>query len=656
MLAKNVWAESYRPEIDGLRAFAVIAVLLYHAFPVVLQGGFVGVDVFFVISGYLITGIIIDSAGAGSYSISEFYAKRVRRIFPALLLVLFFSVVYGEFFLYPDEYKALASQVLAGGAFFSNFLFWSEVGYFDRASETKPLLHLWSLAVEEQFYIVWPLLVVWALGRGRNFLCWVLFCVTVLSFGVSLLMLLYDANGAYYAPWSRCWELSVGGVVAFFQRSSKVPLVGRASTFAGLIAALGLFFSVLFINKGNSFPGFWAIVPVLSAAVILASCGKGVVSKVLAHPLLVKVGLFSYPLYLWHWPIIVWIDLEFGAIHEVLRRSIAIVVSFLLAVVTWRVVEQPLRHAKGMAVSALTICMGAVLFWALVVWWRDGVSFSIDAESQSLRSGQIAELKWISNDVDCVRHFGLNGSDFDGQQVFCNLNSDINSVSVAILGDSTANSLYPGFASHGYSVLNIGNGTCPPFSNVSGKRLWNQKCEVINAKALDWVLRSSSVRLVILSWASWDGDNIVWSSGRTGVSAVEQDGQSALSDLVDRLVAAGKTVFLVFDTPKFPVLPEACFQRRRILVDKSCEFEDSELLSRAPWLDAWRRAAVKVAPQDACAYPISEFFRIGPSSMSPLSVKGEPLMRDTHHLSVRGSVLAVNDLLRYCGRSNALSH
>ncbi|MEO8298688.1 MAG: acyltransferase, partial [Burkholderiales bacterium] len=201
----------YRPDIDGLRALAVVAVVCFHAFGV--RGGFVGVDVFFVISGYLITGILLRDLSLGRFSIARFYARRVRRIFPALTVVLLATLVAAWFLLWSDELQQLGKHTAAGAGFVANLMYWNEAGYFDRASEAKPLLHLWSLGIEEQFYIVWPLLL-WLAARSRLPIAWVTLLLCVASFVWNVVQLPHDPTAAFYSPLGRAWELLAGAAVA----------------------------------------------------------------------------------------------------------------------------------------------------------------------------------------------------------------------------------------------------------------------------------------------------------------------------------------------------------------------------------------------------------------------------------------------------------
>jgi peptidoglycan/LPS O-acetylase OafA/YrhL len=282
----------YRPDIDGLRAVAVGAVVLFHAFPNLAKGGFVGVDVFFVISGFLISSIILEGFAADRFSYLEFYARRIRRIFPALTVVCAISLLLGWYVLLPDEFRQLGKHTAAGAAFVSNFAFWNEAGYFSAAADTKPLLHLWSLGIEEQFYIAWPL----ALGllwKWRQRLFLVTLAVAALSFAVNIATLPESPVAAFYSPLSRFWELAAGGALAQIAllRPALLTNFANARSLAGiLLIAVAVF--ELTIN--SAFPGYWALLPTLGALLIISAGPDAWLNRyVLGNKIAVSVGLSS---------------------------------------------------------------------------------------------------------------------------------------------------------------------------------------------------------------------------------------------------------------------------------------------------------------------------------------------------------------------------
>ncbi len=334
----------YRPDIDGLRAIAVFAVIGFHAFPQKVAGGFVGVDVFFVISGFLISTIIFSDLERETFSIAEFYNRRIRRIFPALILVMAASLAFGWFVLVPDEYLHLGKHLISSALFIQNFILWKESGYFDTGAQEKPLLHLWSLAIEEQFYIFWPLLLVWGWKRRLSILT-ITVTVAVLSFSANILATYIDSSADYYLPVTRFWELMIGGILAYISLH-RPDLLRHYKNLQGLVGITLIGLSIFLINDKQSFPGWWALLPVLGTAIIISAGPAAYTNKkLLSNKLLVWAGLISYPLYLWHWPL-----LSFGyIINPSLSRfdKILLIVSAIIAaILTYRFIELPLRTKR----------------------------------------------------------------------------------------------------------------------------------------------------------------------------------------------------------------------------------------------------------------------------------------------------------------------
>jgi peptidoglycan/LPS O-acetylase OafA/YrhL len=335
----------YRPDIDGLRAIAVLAVIGFHAFPEFVRGGFVGVDVFFVISGYLISGIILKSLNENSFSILEFYSRRIRRLFPALTIVLLICLIGGWLLLFADEYNRLGMHAAAGSAFISNFTLWNEAGYFDESANAKPLLHLWSLGIEEQFYLIWPA-ILFLLHRIRpRSISLAIGAIALSSFILGAITVNSDPPQAFYSPASRLWELLFGSALAvkyesvdrFFGAKSRAV---RSATGLGCIAIAILAFDTDFL-----FPGWWALLPVVGTfLVISAGSAHGMNSALLSTPPLVKIGLISFPLYLWHWPLLSFAHIIESGQLSAIFRSMAVAVSFLMAWVTYRHIEIPVRR------------------------------------------------------------------------------------------------------------------------------------------------------------------------------------------------------------------------------------------------------------------------------------------------------------------------
>ena len=359
--------QGYRPDIDGLRALAVLPVVAFHAAPGLVPGGFVGVDIFFVISGFLITGIIVDGLDRGRFTVGGFYARRVRRIFPALAVVLAAVLAYGAVVLLPQEMALLGRDTAAGAAFVANLSFWAEVGYFDREAAAKPLLHLWSLGVEEQFYILWPVLL-WGMWRAGGVRAWPLAVLAAGSLALAVWQTGHDAAAAFYSPFTRLWELAAGAVLALAVRRGWQA--GRAADALG-VAGLGLVVgSLALLDQGMPFPGWRAVAPVLGAVLLIAAGPGGAVNRVVlsARPA-VAVGLVSYPLYLWHWPLLAYAHI----VHQGRPLKPLLVVALVaaaggLAWATWRFVEQPVRFGMVRPVRWLAGAMAGLGVLGLAVW------------------------------------------------------------------------------------------------------------------------------------------------------------------------------------------------------------------------------------------------------------------------------------------------
>ena len=367
----------YRPDIDGLRAVAVLSVVIFHAFPEYLGGGFIGVDVFFVISGFLITSLILREQKEERFSLRHFYARRIRRIFPALSLVLGFGLIAGWICLNFMEYKQLTKHTGSSAIFITNFMLLREAGYFDNAADTKPMLHLWSLAIEEQFYLAWPLVLMF-FKRLPRWLFPVLVALLLSSLTYSLsLVFKGDLEHDFYSPLSRSWELLLGASLAFgVSRQAAIPTAWR--NMAGWAGLVFIFMSACFLDKSMPFPGYWALPPTLGAALILFAGMQSNVNRVLlASRPLVAIGLISYPLYLWHWPL-----LSFARILESQTpgpelRLALVLLSFILAWGTYRFIEKPIRFSDRYprAVLWLGLWMVAVLLMSHAVNRLDGLKF-----------------------------------------------------------------------------------------------------------------------------------------------------------------------------------------------------------------------------------------------------------------------------------------
>ena len=494
----------YRADVDGLRAVAVVAVIVYHAFPGALRAGFTGVDVFFVISGYLISSLIWRGLAEGTFAPLTFYARRVLRLFPALLVVLAACLVAGWWLLAPGGYEHLGRDTAAAAVYLSNFVFWRESGYFAPAASARPLTHLWSLAVEEQFYVLYPWLLI-ATFRRRRATVTLLLGLLVVSFAISVVILGIDPAEAFYLLPSRFWELLAGGLLAYAQfKAIRLPArrLGEVASLCGL-ALLPLAF--LGPSGGSDFPGWWALAPVGAGVLLVAGGPEAALNRlVLARRPFVFVGRISYPLYLWHFPLLVFARARYGT----LSTGVALVVvalSFLLASLTYRVLELPLRsyvrRVSWRPVPVLIVLMLALGVGGLVVDRSGGAPSRLPLLMRKL-TGYTYAYKPVYREGTCFLRNDQDATAFTASCV-----EPGPKPLLLLWGDSHAADLYPGLRAletrHRFRIAQFTASSCPPFVHYSPPH--RPFCEALNNAVLAR-LRALHPQEVLLS-AAWERYN-----------------------------------------------------------------------------------------------------------------------------------------------------
>ena len=563
---------SYRADIDGLRAIAVVAVVAYHAFPHWLPGGFVGVDVFFVISGFLISGQLMAAASSGTFSFSNFYARRIRRIFPALIVVLIAAGITGWFVLLPREWMELRTHIGASAIFANNIVLWTESGYFDQPSELKPLLHLWSLGVEEQFYLLWPLLIWWSSKRVR----WTtaIAIVTGVSFVINVLIAERgDASAAFFLPHTRLWQLAAGAYLAALAREGR-GLVGQFSTWraAHVMSAGGLLLIVLSfiaVSRAIVYPGWAALMPTFGAWLVIAAGSGALINRVvLSNRAMVFVGLISYPLYLWHWPILSFLQItEQGDVPRAMQLM-AIALSVILAAITYLMIELPVRRRFTPAtlrrvepLLASMAAVGIVMYVAITTDWLTPparTALQIDAP--------------VRNDLNssvCRKRFPNVGE-------YCQVFDPDLPITTALIGDSHAAHYMPGFATmlrrtKFETVVHLGHTGCPPLLGIERlNQTGDNSCTRVNKAVIDAVLAGQSIGTV---WLSFRGAAAVTGIVREGGGIDDRfrlsDGsgtnESAVRDglrtTIRVLQTGGKRVGVLLQVPELPFRVDECTGR-----------------------------------------------------------------------------------------------
>jgi peptidoglycan/LPS O-acetylase OafA/YrhL len=642
----NPCKSAYRPEIDGLRAFAVLSVVAYHAFPAWLQGGFIGVDVFFVISGFLITSHIFEKLDEGKFSFADFFSRRIRRIFPALILVMACSLAFGWFVLLADEYAQLGKHVASGAAFIVNVILVNESGYFDNAAETKPMLHLWSLAVEEQFYIVWPF-VLWLAWKRKFNLFTITIAVAVVSFYLNLRFVNSRPTEIFFWPVGRFWELLSGSVLAYLllyksELLSKIKLwidkylvrlvhsrdvdadgttVSNVMSFFGLLV---LAYGVIRINEGLKFPSTWALVPVLGAVLVIASGSKAWLNRVfLMNPMAVWFGLISYPLYLWHWPILSFLQIIDGEIPHRDARIAAVLLSIGLAWGTYCFIEEPIRRVGQWKIKtiSLAVLMAFVGIFALFVHTSDGRILPIGPKQIVADT-----VKASPKRKEC--HFPPK-NDFDKRNV-CSYFGGTHSV--AVFGNSHSAELAYGIAEvlreFDVGIVHHTMSGCRHNFGLSKLNKKQSICALWEANVVHNLKVDESIATVVVSY-------------RNETYLKNIDHRTALVAMLNELVDANKEVILVLQAP-MPKMHINNYIRKYVFSSKA----NVKGRTKVDWDELYsaKNDLMKELPSEVKVYDPFDSFCDGRDCY--VVKDGEALFYDGDHMSLRGAEIVAKEVVK----------
>ena len=625
----------YRSDIDGLRALAVLAVIGFHAFPGVIHGGFIGVDIFFVISGFLISTILLKDLDQNRFNFFHFFSRRIRRIFPSLILVLFACWIFGWINLLPNEYAQLGKHIAGGGLFIDNFLYWQEIGYFDQSSETKPLLHLWSLGVEEQFYLIYPFLL-W-LGFKKSWGLKILYALWILSFLLNIYFSFYQSSTAFFLPFTRFWEFLIGAYVALqFQKKSFAPPEQKYRNalleFVPITGIALISISFLALSAKSIFPGFWAIAPTLGTALIIfSSPNTWFQQRILSSRYLVKIGLISYPLYLWHWPLLSFAHIMHGGTPTKSTRLACIVMAFLFAWISYKWVEYPIRFAIKQKIkpSWLACCLITLSLLGITTYLNKGFPSRIPEK--------FLEIQNLFNKTDnataqCIRMFGGGGNSY------CKIDDITKNPTVLLIGDSHANHFYEGLRHYyhgkGENLLSMGAGGCPPFYGIAfAKSLTNSiplECHHYDA-AFKTLFKLESIKTVIFAFDhAAHVENSLYVEFQDKISRSSVD---SIVETIDTVQKSGRKVVLIYDMPDLNFDIKNCFSMRPIEIgSRSCAINDS----------IWKKDFDKY---DVLISELSKnknlvIFQTQPwiPGNFPIDKNGYPMYMDRTHLNSRGSL------------------
>jgi len=551
--------QSYRPDIDGMRAIAVLAVVAYHTFPRVASGGFVGVDVFFVISGYLITQLILAGLRTGRFSIREFYRRRVRRILPALLVILVVFGAVGWYLLLPSEFARLGKSITWSALFLANALFARGGGYFDPDTEVSPMLHLWSLGVEEQFYLSWPVLMLLAFRRRQT--GQVLSAVVASSLAVSLWGAWHGLAPYFFQPAARAWELGAGGMLAASRPAPGIT-AHRAATLAAVAGLVLIAVSVVLLEPDVTFPGARALLPAGGALLLIAAGPDAPLNRhLLASRPMVFVGQISYPLYLWHWPLLCFARIVLGRSAPPGLAVILVGIALVAAYATYRFVERPIRfgRAKGGAVPWLLTGLGAVAVFSASVQWH---AIPARLSGPAFKAWEAAATDWSV--PFATRPEGILTATVASRRATTALfvgDSHVQSLAARVARVIAAN---PDTARTGVFAIRYG---CPPMPDLAGTQL-GERCGESFEHVIE-LARSADVDTVVFVafWESYLMNEFSPAQDKRGPaydfrdrthvslgldSPLTQRLLDSFQRTIASLVAGGHRVYIVLSNPTSP--------------------------------------------------------------------------------------------------------
>jgi len=651
-------SQYYRPDIDGLRAIAVISVLLFHAFPKWLPGGFVGVDIFFVISGFLISSIIFLDIKKEQFSFAGFYARRIRRIFPALILVLLFCSVFGWLFLLAEEYAALGKHTAAGAGFISNFIFWNEAGYFDSAADTKPLLHLWSLGIEEQFYIFWPLLI-WLGTQWRLGVLWLLVGLAAVSFYLNLSGVTAQPTATFYSPQTRFWELLAGSALAWFSLHHQAIWQSIGKTCGAWLSIAGislLLYSLFKLNADLAFPGIWAVLPIAGAVLIIMGGQHCWLNRyLLSNRVFVWFGLISFPLYLWHWPLLSFARTLEGETPSRDMRWILLTLSVLLAWLTYRFVERYIRYGGNrFRPVLLSLMMAGVGLFGLLAYQKEGLPNR--AYHQQV-AGYADSIKVTPRNREC---FDIPYAYQKEDGWYCNLGNPKHPNVIFVTGDSHSLSLLPAFeqyaAARKINILLAGTSGCPSVLDIQSMRgdenIEKFNCQLLNERIFETVKTLSIKKIVLVNRWTYYTSSV---SRPREVNPIARNPQAdtinaetsvrdlawAIENTVQRYRDIGVEVFLVADNPQQRYEPKDIVRKVRGNESKYLSLS----VSRAEHIENQQAVNAMLSQSGGVNY-INFDNLLCYADKCPLVKDGKSLYSDDDHLSIDGAFLVYPELAR----------
>lgn len=608
----------YRAEIDGLRAIAVISVILFHAGFDFFGGGYVGVDVFFVISGFLITKIIIKEVSKGTFSLLNFYERRARRILPALYVILLFCTPGALLWLGYHDIKALGESLVAISVFVSNVYFWFQSGYFAPAAEMTPFLHTWSLAIEEQFYFIFPILflITWKFGYKKQLYLIIPLCI--LSLVLSHWASEYKPSANFFLLPTRAWELLVGVITAFYISIKGMPKQSTTTQVLSLIGLILVISPVFLFSEVTPFPSLYALVPTLGTAIVIfSSTSSSITTVLLSHPFLVQVGLISYSTYLWHQPILAFGRHAFSDELSVLALLSLCLFAILLGYVSWRWVEKPFRDRNKVSKKVILIfSIGGAISLTTIGLYLSSSIFESRSRNPEIVNGQsghehfldlIKERYTVCQDRELQEKAGI----WRGY-IRCYQTSEMEPT-LALFGESHAEHLFIGMAENLNTELIYLTNSGAPFKG-------HDRFDYL----LNYIADTSTINTVVYSglWSRWF--NLLGS----------EEFEAGLNSTIEFLLSNNKNVVLIEDVPIFSFDASKCFYTRPFR-QPSCDMSLDQYQKQEAYLEVFRKLKKSYAFEQI---PLSHLFC--KEAKCSMLLSGEFYYRDNDHLNAEGSRLA----------------
>lgn len=642
----------YRPEIDGLRAIAVLSVVLFHLQVAGFAGGFVGVDVFFVISGYLITSIILQDYDAGRFTFADFYKRRIRRIIPLTVVVYAFTLLVSYFLFFSEQYASINHVLKSSLVFVSNFLLLRKPGYFDPSTQENPFLHTWSLSVEEQFYIFFPLIIYtllrYASGRWKQGLV----LIAILSFAANILVVSYSTQKAFYWPHTRAWQLLCGALLATgIIKSASKQWLNNLLSVAGILMVLT---AVALYQENTQYPGWYALLPVAGACCII----YGTVNGTLAHSLLasrpmVFVGKISYSLYMWHWPF--WVFASFLIIGplSLVQKATLIVATFIISYASYRLIEQPFRSKKA-AANKFTVwgIMGSsallMVLALLFIKNHDGIGKAEWAVYEKDLFGNGDKMWKSMRDLE-----DTNAKDYT-KLTARTIGVADGTPSFLLLGDSHARSLASGLDSlakeSGKSGFVLTASSCPPISKVRYKITTSHLLPFMENSML-YIQRHPQIRTVILTarWGAYYGTPMRFErtllpvSGNSAGASQKELLWYGLQQTILQLKAMGKTIIITAPMPELKATVNEMLIAQKLFGTprQQCSPVKDEFIAKNKELLTELAAFAKRNNVQLVTVGNS-FFADSPYMQGTISV-----YRDKNHLSEKASYVAAGYIIPF---------